>query len=225
MAVDTRSPQPPMLRLAERIHQLTVWGGWFVLVTLPFWLSLVILAPDVSNAVLYAVCALPLGPGLAAVLYAVARLDADAAPSTIFFRGLRQGWRQSLSLWAPVVAACAVILVDVGAPSRVRGGGLWWVLAVILVSLVAVPWVWLSQTIAAQFSFRTRDVARLALFYTVSRPLVSLALVAVTAAELILVVWTFDWVPAALASPVGLLVVGLARPALAHLRAHFLRAD
>lgn len=222
MAVDTRSGQQPMLRVAERIHQLMVWGIWFVLVTLPFWLSLVILAPAVSNAVLYAVCALPLGPGFAAVLYAVSRQDTDLAPTTVFLRGLRQGWRQSLALWAPVVAASAVVLVDAGAQPG-GGMGLWWQLAVGLVALVVVPWVWLSQLIAAQFAFRTRDVARLALYYTFSRPLVSLALIAVTAAELILIAWTFDWVPAALASPVALLVAGLARPAVAHLRANFLR--
>ena len=223
MAVDTRSPQQPMLRAAERIHQLAAWGLGFVLVSLPFWLSLVALIPDASNAPLFAVCALPLAPAFAAVLYSVSHLDTDEAPSRVFLRGLRQGWRQALALWLPVVAAAAVVLVDAGAPARVRGAGLGWLLAVGLVALVAVPWVWLSQIIAAQFAFRTRDVARLALYYTVSRPLVSLALVAVTAAELVLVAWTFDWVPAALASPVALLAVGLARPALVHLRAHFLR--
>lgn len=221
MSADIRSRHQPMLRLAERIHQLMVWGIWFVLVSLPFWLSLVALAPDASNALLFALCALPLAPAFTGVLYCVTRPDADAAPSAIFLRGLRQGWRQSLLLWVPVVASCAVVLVDAGVHSGPR---LWWLLAVGLVSLVAVPWVWLSQLIAAQFSFRTRDVARLALYYTFFRPLVSLALVAITAAELILVAWTFDWVLAAVAGPLAVLVATLAHPVIAHVRANFVKA-
>lgn len=205
-------------RFAERTYALMVLGAWFIVVSLPFWLSLVLLVPDVSNAVLFAACALSLGPALTGALYGVRRLDQADAPGRLYLRGLHQGWRQSLALAAPVVLIAAILGVNVAVLSRQPGGvGFGWTVAFGAVALLGVPWAWLSQAIAAHYAFRTRDVARLAASYVLIRPLVSLGLLALTAALAILVAWTFDWLLAFTGSLVALAVTALARPVFAHL--------
>ncbi|QIK72723.1 hypothetical protein G7070_11115 [Propioniciclava coleopterorum] len=215
--------EKPLARFAQRVYDLMVLDAWFVLVSLPWWVALVALAPDVSNAILFAATALSLGPALTGVLYALPRLDGETAPSTLFRRGLRQGWRQSLLLWAPVVAVAAFILVDIHLLSqRPEGVGLGWTIAFAALGIVGAPWAWLSQAIAAHFSFRTPDVARLAASYVLIRPLVAVGLLAMSLALVILTAWTFDWLLAFLGSIIGVVVISLTRPVFSHIESHFL---
>lgn len=214
--------EKPLARFAQRVYDLMVLDAWFVLVSLPWWLSLVVLAPDVSNAVLFAAAALTLGPAFTGVLYALPRLDGETAPSVLFRRGLKQGWRQSLALWTPVVVVAALVLVDLHLLAlRPEGVGWGWMVAFAALALIGVPWAWLTQAIAAHFSFRTRDVARLGVTYLLIRPMVSLGLLALTAALVILTSWTFDWLLVFLGSVVAAVIVWLVRPAFDHVASHF----
>lgn len=220
------SYEGPLQRFAERTYALMVLGAWFVVVSLPLWASLVLLVPDISNAVLFAACALSVGPALTGALYGVRRLDRADAPGRLFLSGLRQGWRQSLALWTPVVVVSAILAVNVAVLSQQPGGvPFGWTVAFGAVALLGVPWAWLSQAIAAHYSFRTRDVARLAASYVLIRPLVSLGLLALTAALAILVAWTFDWLLAFTGSLVALAVTALARPVFAHLDRTFVHSE
>lgn len=216
----------PLGRFAQRVYDLMVLDAWFVLVSLPWWVALVVLAPDVSNALLYAVTALSLGPALTGVLYALPRLDGETAPSVLFRRGLKQGWKQSLLLWTPVVAVTAFILVDIHLlVLRPEGVGVGWAVAFSALGLIAAPWAWLSQAIAAHFSFRTADVARLAASSLLTRPLVTLSLLALSAALVIGTAWTFDWVLAFFGSLIGVAVISLTKPVFAHIASHFVAPE
>ena len=214
--------ESPLARFAQRVYDLMVLDAWFVAVSLPWWLALVVLAPDLSNAPLFAVAALTLGPAFTGVSYALGRLDGETAPSTLFRRGLRQGWRQSLALWLPVVAVGTFVLVDLHLMAgRPEGIGTGWLIAFGALGVVGAPWAWLAQSVAAHFSFRTTDIARLAASYLLLRPLVALGLLATTVALGILTAWTFDWLLAFLGSIVAAVVGTLVKPVLTDVEARF----
>ncbi len=200
----------PLYRWPDRVFRLMVLTGCLVLTTWPAAAGLLVLVPEVGNVVPFAVVALPVGPGLVAALYAARKLadGDDAATWTMFWKGYRLGWRDGLRVWAPVVAAVVVLVVDV-AWLRAQGSGLAAAAEVMLpVGLVlAAPWVLNALTLASWFSFRTRDLARLGGYYTVTKPVPTVGLLLVVAALGAVVVAWSDWA--------GYLLLGVAAYAVA----------
>ncbi|WP_342372699.1 hypothetical protein PCC79_00570 [Propioniciclava soli] len=218
----------PFYRATDGIAMFLAVSGWFLLLTLPFWLGLLLLAPVVGNAAVFALTALPIGPALVAALYAIRRRGGpteDRTPTQLYFAGLRQGWRQALVFWTPFLAVVTAAMVTTLTGVADTGAGAAWQFAFALVLLVAVPWLWLTLTVVANFTFRSRDVARLCMFYTLTKPMVSLGLIALTVGLGLLVAQTFDWILAPLGSVVAWAVVTLARPVTDHVEDHFVGGD
>ena len=160
---------------------------WFVMVQagllvtlLPTGVVFAAVEPTVATVALYGVAALPVGPALQAGMFALRRPEASIRqhPWSRYWEGWRLGWRQSLVVWAPVVvlvgvvqAASAVMDADaIARPLVIVGlilGGVAGVIAVGTLSVIAT------------FSFRTRDVPRVALFAMGSKPFSTAGLIGV----------------------------------------------
>lgn len=214
----------PLWVAADRIQRLLVIAGWFLLATLPFWLALVALVPHLSNLPLFALAGLTLGPALSASLYAALRLsDADATASAHFRRGYRLNAGQALAVWLPLVVLVSLGGANVGA-LRGPDATVWLVATAIILAAASVV-TWNALALVSSFSFRTRDVARLAVYYAISKPIVTLATLALTVGLLGLVALTNDWVPALCGSLVALALARLTAPVREHALEHFTRAD
>ena len=59
----------PLYRWTDRVYRLMVLTTCFLLTAWPGLVALLLLTPTISNAVLYAVAALPAGPAIAAALF------------------------------------------------------------------------------------------------------------------------------------------------------------
>src|SRR5690554_5983284 len=119
----------------------------------------------VATVALFAVAALPVGPALQAGMYALRRPAAAEGqhPWSRYWEGWSLGWRQSLLVWAPVVvlvggvlATSMVMAEDAIARPLVTTG--------LIVGGVAGVIAIGTLTVIATYSFRTRDVTRVALF-------------------------------------------------------------
>src|SRR5262245_43481862 len=87
-----RFGEGPFSRAAALIYTVLVVDGLLIITALPGLVPLVLLEGDASNIPLAAACALPLGPSLAAALYAMNRRSNDIAdlhPAAAFWRGYR----------------------------------------------------------------------------------------------------------------------------------------
>lgn len=218
----------PFHRAANHVQRFLVVSAWFLLVTLPLWWGLVALAPVVANALVFALIALPVGPAFVGALYAIERSsgpDEDRTPTQLYLDGVRQGWRQALVFWVPFLAVATAGVVTTMSGAGDTGVGAAWQVAFALVLVVAVPWLLICLTVVANFTFRSRDVARLSMFYTLTKPLVSLGLLALVVGLGLLVAQTFDWVVAPLGGVIAWAVVTLTRPAVDHLTDHFVTQD
>jgi hypothetical protein len=187
-------------------------------------------APSLAGLVLLdrsliAVCALPVGPALSAVLYMLHQHTGDLAdlhPARAFWRGYRANLRGVLSIWAPMLAWLTILGLNVAnlGPAGLPG---WWVAPLALVALVATLWGVNALVITSLFAFRVRDVARLAAYYltrTPSVPAGALGLLAIAVCAVAL------WSEAVLMLLVPVLVLALlriSRPMVADLRAEFVR--
>ncbi|MEU7826154.1 hypothetical protein [Catellatospora sp. NPDC049133] len=171
-----RFGQGLLSRAAALVYSLLVVELLLLLTTLPGLVPLVLLARDASNIPLFAACALPLGPAVSAALYTLHhhRADlADLAPASAFWRGYRLNAGPVLRVWAPLLLWLAVVAVnlahlDAAAVPR------WWAALLVVLAVVAALWATNLLVITSLFEFRVRDAARLASYFLVRRPAVTL---------------------------------------------------
>jgi uncharacterized membrane protein YesL len=166
----------PLSRAAAMVYNLLLVELLFLLTVLPGLVPLVLLDRDASNIPLVAACALPIGPALSAALYALRHRSGDLAdlhPTTAFWRGYRLNFRAALTVWVPLVIWLAILGVNVGnfAAAGVPG---WWGFLMVVVMVSATLWGVNALVITSLFTFRPTDIARLAVYFLVRTPGVTL---------------------------------------------------
>ncbi|GEL46192.1 hypothetical protein CHO01_13080 [Cellulomonas hominis] len=184
----------PLARAASVVHWYLVVDVLMVLVAAPGLVVTALLAPAASNAPLVVLAALPVGPALAAGLYAwqVADTDRDLSPARHVARGLRRNTVDALRLWVPALAVLAVVAANValnrsaGLPRALVGVSL-------LLALVVGLWLANATVIVARFSFRTRDTARLAAYSLFRHPGTALATASLLVVATGLLVLLGEW--------------------------------
>lgn len=166
----------PMTRVTDEIGWFLTVGFLVFLAVLPGVLPMVLLERSPSNAPLFALCALPIGPALSAGILAMRDKDLPEfeSPLRSFVRGYRVNAFDALRIWIPAVAVVAAIGFAV---STLRTTDLPGALAVALVVIAAAICLLTAQSlvITSLFNFRTRDVVRLAAYYAAVKPLQTLA--------------------------------------------------
>lgn len=214
-------------------RRATTVAAWFgvvealLLVTCAPGLVLALLAPlalrtpDAGSVLLVALALVPAGPAASAAIFAWRRFDDDpdhgAAHS--FWRGYRLNAVDALRLWLPtlvVAAALAVVLTRLGSMDLA-------VVVAILVGVVAVvvtAWAAHALVVASVFSFRARDIARIAAYFVFAKPLVSLGAVLLAGVGLA-VAAVGGWVLVLLGSLLTYLLARNARPLVAEVMRRF----
>ncbi len=161
-----RFGEGPLSRVAALIYTLLVVEMLMVLAMLPGIVPLMLLDRDVSNLPLVAACAIPAGPALSAAVYALHRRSSDLTelkPASAFWRGYKMNIGV-LKLWIPLLVWLAIIGVGIG--NRVVAGiPLWWAVLLGIIAALAAVCGANALVIMSLFSFRIRDVARLALHF------------------------------------------------------------
>ncbi len=204
----TAAPPAPAGQRAGAGRALVLLECLLLLTTAPGAVGLVLLgrAPAVA---LVALCLVPAGPALAAALFAWRRLGTEASDGVVadFRRGYRVSWFDGLRVWIPVLAVLASFgtMLERLDSQAIRAPG---AVAVACVVLGAIVWVWGAHllAVAAVFSFRTLDSARIAAFMVLGQPRASLA-VLVLGAGVVAAAWAAGpWVLVPLASVVSLLL-------------------
>jgi uncharacterized protein YjeT (DUF2065 family) len=208
----------PLARAAALVHTLLVVEVLVLVTGAAGIVPLVLLEKDASNIPLAALCAVPAGPALSAALYALHRRSADLTdlePARAFLRGYRMNATAVLKLWVPWLAWAAVLGLDL-ASGR-------WTIPVTVIAVAAALWQANALVIASLFTFRARDTARLAAYFLMRTPMVTLGnagLAALAAGVVVL------WSEAALVLVAVVFVAALlrtARPLRTEVETRFIR--
>ena len=145
---------------------------------------------------------IPVGPALSAALFAWRRFsqDHDTSPATHFWRGYRLNWADALRIWVPALAVLALLAVNlVTLGGRDDAPAAFAVVGVVAAVLVAA-WTAHAMLVVSLFSFRARDVVRVAVYFLIAKPLASLGALAIVAAGVAAAWFVHPWLPVALAS-------------------------
>lgn len=216
----------PLGRVTSAIYWWLVVGVLFVLVTAPGTIPMLFLEQHISNAPLYALFLLPVGPALSALLFAMARREdaEDVTPAAYFFRGYRMNAVDVLLLWVPASVVLTILAINLGF-REATGMGSWYPAVVAVLMVAVLTWLLTAVVIASLFSFRARDTARLAVGMSARRPLVVLGVVGVIAIAGLVVVLAFDAVLVLLAPLMAVLLLSVTRPLQDDIRNQFVARD
>ncbi|CAL9616130.1 hypothetical protein SUDANB176_05735 [Streptomyces sp. enrichment culture] len=210
-------------RAAALVHTLVTVEALLLLAASPGLAGLFLLGADPSNLPLAALCLLPLGPALAAAVYALhhrSRDLTDLHPARAYLRGWRLGALPALKLWTPLLAWLTVIAFTLTHFSA-TGLPTWWAVLLGVIGTVFLLWGAHALVLTALFTFRARDTARLAAYFLLRHgraTLGALSLVVLTAALTALMT---EALPALLAAPLLLSLLQSSRPVIAETQEEF----
>jgi len=175
-------------RATAMVYRILILELLFLTTASPGLVFLVTLSADPTNAPLLALCLLPVGPALSALVYAwrESHTEEHLEPARHFWRGYRQNAVGILRWWWLYVAVVAVLGINLAALDTVIPPGLPLLLAGIAqagvfvgVTVVALH----ALLIASLYNFRTRDVLRLALSCVRISPRATIGVAAITIAS------------------------------------------
>lgn len=153
----------PLSQLAGSVYRHGVLALCLVLACLPTLVAAMLLGGSPRGLPWVVVAQLPVAPALSAGLYAVRgwRREDEAGPAQLFRRGYRMNVVDVLRWWAPTVAVLAVLATNVVNPGAVAIGSALGVVSLVVGALVLL-WAGHALVVSSFFTFRTRDVARIA---------------------------------------------------------------
>lgn len=168
--LDTRTRpfgEGPLSRAAALVHTLLTVEAMLLAAASPGLAGLFLVGRDPAGLPLAALCLLPLGPALAAALYALRhrRRDlTDLRPARDYWRGWRLNALPALKIWVPLLAWLTVIAFCL---THFTASGLpgWWAALLALTGLGCLLWGAHALVLTALFSFRTADICRLAAYF------------------------------------------------------------
>ncbi|BCB84975.1 DUF624 domain-containing protein [Phytohabitans suffuscus] len=166
----------PLSQGAALVYTLLVVELLVLLTALPGLVPLLLLRADSSNIPLAAACALPLGPAVSAAVYALHRRSGDLTdlhPARAFWRGYRLNFLASLKIWIPGLVWLGVIGVNLANLGAADLPG-WWAPLLAAIAIGVALWLGNALVITSLFTFRTVDIARLALLFLARTPAVTL---------------------------------------------------
>ena len=162
-------------RVTAMVYRILILELLFLATASPGLVFLVTLSADPTNAPLLALCLLPVGPALSALIYAwrQSKSEEHLEPARHFWRGYRQNAVGILRWWWLYVAVVAVLGINLASLDAVVPSGLPLLLAgsaqaavFVGVTVIALH----ALVIASLYNFRTRDLLRLALVCVRSSP-------------------------------------------------------
>jgi uncharacterized membrane protein YesL len=203
----------PLSRAVALVHTLLVVEALLAVAVAPTLVVLTFLGRDASNLPLAALAAVPVGPAVTAALAALRRPRdlADLRPAAAFVGAYRRDVRQVLALWGPALAVLTVIGVNL---THLDAGGVprAWAVPLVVIGALTLLWAANALVVTSRFAFRTRDVARLAWFFVVALPGVTLGTAGVLGIAALLVAWTSEAVLVLAGSLLAGLLLLVSRP-------------
>lgn len=202
----TRADDATADRRKPTVVSTLVWflvvEGLLALTTVPTLVWLLFLEARWSTVPLMVALGVPVGPALSAALFAWRRftLDHDRHPARHFWRGYRLNWADALRVWVPSLTVVALLALYLRTLLGSDDASIAFTVLGVVAALLAVVWTAHAMLVVSLFSFRARDVLRVAVYFVLARPRASVGAFAIVAAGVAAAWFVHPWLPVALAS-------------------------
>jgi len=225
-AADASVGTGPLSQLVQAVYQHAALAACLVAGCAPTVVVLTLVSSTTTNVPLFVLAQLPVGPVLSAGLYAVRgwRAEPGGEPFALFWRGVKMNTLDVLRWWVPVLLVATVLAVDLWASETVPAAqALRPVAAVLGVLLVLATGHMLVVT--TFFSFRTRDVLRVAAATLVSQWRVTLVHVSLLVVAVGITMFGSDVLLAFSAWALVSMLEFVSRPVVIAVKERFVRTD
>jgi len=153
-------------RVTAAIYWALILEVMFIVATSPGLVASFFLSPDLGNLPLFAACLLPVGPAVSGLVFAWRRraFDLDLNPAPRFWRGYKLNFVDVMKWWVPfliLVAAGSFVATHLSL-TFLPENSVWLFL---VLGVLAALWAAHMLIITSVFSFRTRDAARLSVYF------------------------------------------------------------
>lgn len=171
-----RRPRGLFIDLTEGVYWFLALDVLLVLASAPTLVLWTVMSPGPMSSLLFVLGAFPLLPALAAGLYACRawREERELTPARHVLKGYRLNAADSLKVGMPVLLVLALLAFNLTSAGAAANR----LLTIVLLIASAASLLVLARvlSIVSTFSFRVRDVFRLAAFTLLVKPLATLAL-------------------------------------------------
>jgi hypothetical protein len=215
----------PLARAAALLHTLLVVELCLLVTAAPTVAVPVLLDRGSGNVPLFALAAAPLGPALSAAVYALRHRGhdlTDLSPARTFWRGYRMNAATVLKLWLPWLAWAALAGTTLAHPDH-AGVPRWWLAVLVALAAGSLLWQANALVIASLYEFRVRDTARLAAWFLVRTPQVTIGTAGLALAAGAIVAFRSEAVLALVAVVLAGALLTVAGPMRAEIEARFTR--
>jgi uncharacterized membrane protein YesL len=213
----------PLSRVMSFIYTMLVVEVALVLASLPGVLLLTVLDRDATNLPLVAVFSIPFGPAMSAALYALRRRSRDMTdlkPWRDFWHGYRLNFKGALQIWTAGMVWLALLAIGLTWRNAV-GLASAWTVAIGVVMLFATLWLTNALVITSLFTFRARDVARLAAYFLGRTRVATLGNAGIVAIAVVITLFANEFVVGLLGSVLALMLLTTNRPMVEIVTAEF----
>lgn len=188
--------------VASTVVWFLVVEGLLVLTTVPTLVWLLFLEARWSNVPLMVALGIPVGPALSAALFAWRRFsqDHDTSPARHFWRGYQLNWADALRIWVPSLAVLSLLAVNLVTLGGNDDAPVAFAVVGVVAAVLVAAWTAHAMLVVSLFSFRARDVVRVAVYFMVAKPFASLGALAIVAAGAAAAWLVHPWLPVALGS-------------------------
>ena len=175
-------PPPPegdLTRTTNGVYRHLALAVWLIVFCAPSVAVVMMLAPVASNAMLFVWAQVPVAPALAAGLYSVRRWreEGDGSPFLLFAHGLRVNTWDVLRWWVPALAVGSILAFNIFSGWAVDALGAATRPVSIVIGVLLILVCGHALVLTSAFSFRTRDVARIAVYLLAAQWRTTLAFV------------------------------------------------
>ncbi|MDN4525023.1 YesL family protein [Fictibacillus fluitans] len=159
--------------LMNHIYALMLTNICFILSNVIFLFFFMTLEPSFTNITLYFLALIPAGPSISALFYSIGKLirEQELSPLRDYLHGYKINVKDTLKFWTPYLMVLYILFIDFqyyNTNLSFKNS----VLSVVILAGIALLMVVSLNAffINSGFSFRTRDVWRLSIYYGFKKP-------------------------------------------------------
>jgi uncharacterized membrane protein YesL len=161
--------QGSLFTFTNYVYWLFLTNFYFILANAIFIFFFMTLVPTFSNIIVYFLALIPSGPAITALCYSMDKLvrTKEVSPTRDFFYGYKSNIKGTFSVWLIILIVFFILIIDLqyfrNSPTEMGQ------ILSIVIFILTILWTIISlnaMIINSKFKFRTRDVFKLAVYYS-----------------------------------------------------------
>jgi uncharacterized membrane protein YesL len=161
--------QGSLFTFTNYVYWLFLTNFYFILTNVIFIFFFMTLVPTFSNIIVYFLALIPSGPAITALCYSMDKLvrTKEVSPTRDFFYGYKSNIKGTFSVWLIILIVFFILIIDLqyfrNSPTEMGQ------ILSIVIFILTILWTIISlnaMIINSKFKFRTRDVFKLAVYYS-----------------------------------------------------------